>query len=124
MRRLDLVALADYPTDMGITHAALCAFGHAESFFGLLGVSAANLNDTQPQLLGIQSWYHDEETPSDSEDTLLCDIESDNKGDNEDFQSAIDALEEAEMDSLRDAEVLMSYRYASVALSVDDDMKM
>ncbi|KAF9459537.1 hypothetical protein BDZ94DRAFT_1381618 [Collybia nuda] len=124
---IDLVALAAYPTDMGIVDAAVRAFGHAESFFGLLGVSAADLNtDMPPQIPVIKSWYQ-EEVLSDAEDMytdILCDIESDDESDTEDFQSTIDSLEGAEMNTLRGAEAVMTYRYTSIALSVDDGMKI
>lgn len=120
VRGLDLVALAAYPTDMGIVNTAVRAFGHAESFFGLLGVSAADLNtNTLPQIPGIESWYQDE-VLSDAED----DFESNDESDAEDFQSTIDALEDTEMNTSRATEALMTYRYTAVAISVDDDMKM
>lgn len=124
IRGLDLWALRAYPTDSGIAGAVIRAYGHSESMFGLLGVSAADLNTASPQLPGIQSWYQNnsEDSASEHEDTDTAD--SDDDSDSEDFQTIVDSLENTEMPTSREDRMLMSYRYASVALSVDDDMKM
>jgi hypothetical protein len=127
-RGINLTALSVYPTDEAINEAAIRAYGEAESLFALLGVSPAELESPSTTLPGIRSWFQDlDNSLSDSEaglenDTdILCDEDDDDAAD---YQSLLDSLENTELRDSRENEKLMGYRYARVALSVDDQMEM
>jgi hypothetical protein len=127
MRGINISALSAYPTNEAMNDAATRAYGEAESLFALLGVSAMELQSPSATALpSINSWFQDADDPSDSvseheDDDLLCDEEEEAT---EDYQSLLDILENTNLKTSRENERLMGYRYARIALSVDDQMKM
>jgi len=114
-RGLDISALASYPTDSEITEASARAYGEAESLFALLGVSAADLEAESSTLPSVQSWYC---KTVDEDDTESADEEE-----QYDFQEVLEGLEGSDL-SLMGERFLRDFRYANIALSVDEQMKM
>lgn len=139
-RGIDLQALSTYPSNSEIQFAAERAYGEAESLFALLGVTASDLYYNSAlapiRLPGIQSWYQADnnlaellfsDMDQESEDDLS---DSDNSDEDSEFavanyQQVIDSLEDIDPDlSLRNAQALMDYRYASIALSLQENSHM
>jgi hypothetical protein len=78
-------------------------------------------------LPSINSWFQDVDDHSDSElghedDDILCDEQEDEE--TEDYQSLLDTLENMALATSQENDRLMGYRYARIALSMDDQMKM
>lgn len=127
MHGINLSALSSYPSNEAMNEAATQAYGEAESLFDLLGVSAMELQSPSATALpSINSWFQDEDNPSDlvsehEDDDLLCDQEDEAA---EDYQSLLDILENMNLKTSWENERLNGYQYAQIALSVDDQMKM
>ena len=125
-RGINMTALSLYPTNRDIDEAAVRAYGEAESLFGFLGVSSRELHASSTILPGIQSWVLDDHSVPDLvEDTndsdLLCDEED--ESDYDDYQAVIDSLEDSSI-GISQQKKLNRYRYATIALSVDEQMEM
>jgi hypothetical protein len=114
-RGLDISALASYPTDSEIAEASARAYGEAESLFALLGVSAADLEAESSTLPSVRSWYYktDDDDGADSDD----DEEQYN------FQEVLESLKDSNV-SFEGEKLLRDFRFANIALSVDEQMKM
>ncbi|KAF8905727.1 hypothetical protein CPB84DRAFT_1823080 [Gymnopilus junonius] len=124
-RGIDILALSTYPSNDDINDAAIRAYGEAESLFALLGVTAADLyfqSSAPVQLPGIRTWLHEEV------DTLFggnADMDEDSDSITsdlmDDYQLALDILEDVDDDlSPHEERQLMGYRYASIALSIEE----
>ena len=131
-RGIDIQALSLYPTNDDMNEAAVRAYGEAESLFALFGVTASDLyyEAAVPRLPSIRSWFSDSE---DIDALFVGDHESgdDASGDfndldlTHDYQFALDVLEGADDDlSFAQERRLMDYRYASIALSIEEHAQM
>lgn len=130
-RGIDIPALSTYPSNADINDAAVRAYGEAESLFALLGVTASDLyyeSNAPARLPGIRTWFHEDintlfsgEEGSDLDDDLHSVLGSDT----EDYQHALDLLEDADDDLPTTQERrLMDYWYASIALSIEERTQM
>jgi hypothetical protein len=132
-RGLNLAGLASFPTDDEINMASKHAYGEASSIFEYLGLSPQQLyqSQTMVRLPNISSWFKDESAHEmDNEPYIDSDADSGSTSDTDnldalDYQAALDCVEHLD-DSMTEADGrrLMNLRYATVALSVDDRMKM
>ncbi|GLB42721.1 hypothetical protein LshimejAT787_1201700 [Lyophyllum shimeji] len=123
-RGIDLAALSAYPANEEIDEASLRAYGEAESLFALLGVSAAEVNTSSSQLPGIRRWFfenNEEDTHDSDEDD--DDDDDDDEDDQFDYQQMLDILEDSDL-SLGGERVVRGYRYANIALSIDEQEKI
>ena len=115
-----------------MNEAAVRAYGEAESLFALFGVTASDLyyEAAVPRLPSIRSWFSDSE---DIDALFVGDHESGNDANGDfndldlthDYQFALDVLEGADDDlSFAQERRLMDYRYASIALSIEEHAQM
>ncbi|KAJ7143457.1 hypothetical protein C8R46DRAFT_1316074, partial [Mycena filopes] len=126
----DLAKLAVYPSDAEIAQASAEAAAECDSLIALLGITPGQLYEGVPaQLPGIRSWF-----PDDEDDVIddvvepaeeFDDIE-DQMGDAEELQALIDAEErlDAPLRSAKTDRELMSLTCASIALSLDEHMRI
>ena len=130
---MDIPALSTYPTDNDINDIAVCAYGEAESLFALLGVTAKDLfyeSAAPPRLPSIRTWLSDNIDALFAQDKSLGvddDASSDceNSDYTDDYQLALDLLEDADNDLMPTQEQrLKDYRYASIALSMEEHAQM
>jgi len=127
-RGIDLVVLADYPSDEDIDEASGHAYEEANSLFALLGLSAKELHSGSSRLPSIGNWFQETlaelqaKAEADEYAELACEV--DNELENEDWQSAMDAAEAYEPSSEREEQRLMDLRFAGIALTIDEQMKM
>jgi hypothetical protein len=116
-RGLDIAALASYPTDLEITEASARAYGEAESLFALLGVSAGDIEAEYSTFPSVRSWFYETGDEDDAEN------EDQPEEKQYDFQEVLEGLEDSDL-SLMGEKVLRDFRYANIALSVDEQMTM
>ncbi|PPR07227.1 hypothetical protein CVT24_010170 [Panaeolus cyanescens] len=126
---LNLAALSNYPTDSEIQDLTEQAYGEAHSLFVFLGVTADELYGRQARLPSISSWYSGgdgkEGSAVDDDDTTDSDDGSDLEVDEDvDYQVALDDLEGAELGTDREERRMMDYRFANVALTIDEQTKI
>lgn len=125
---IDLVILADYPSDKDIDDASGHAYKEANSLFALLSLSAEELYSGTSQLPSIDNWFQEtlEELQAEAKDDeyaeLACEV--DNKVENEDWQLAMDATEAYEPSSEREEQHLMDLWFAEIALTINEQIKM
>jgi hypothetical protein len=129
-RGMDIIALSTYPTNNDINNIAVRAYGEAESLFALLGVTASDLfyeSAAPARLPAIRTWLIEDidELFGQDESAIDDDIGSDSGEHTDDYQLALDLLENADDDLPHAQEQqLKSYRYASIALSIEERSQM
>jgi hypothetical protein len=129
-RGMDIIALSTYPTNNDINNIAVRAYGEAESLFALLGVTASDLfyeSAAPAHLPAIRTWLIEDidELFGQDESAIDDDIGSDSGEHTDDYQLALDLLENADDDLPHAQEQqLKSYRYASIALSIEERSQM
>ena len=126
-RGINLLALSTYPTDLEIQEATNRAYEEAHSILAYLGLTAENLYCSRPSLPSISSWWadnntHDEDS-DDDRDLDAAGVDSDSEK-ADDYQTMLDKLEDVELSTNRADNKLMDYRYATVALSIEDQTTM
>lgn len=129
---IDLVSLSTYPTDDEINDAARIAYGEAENLFSLLGISVSQLGTSageHPERLpSIRSWFatnaDNPEAPGDLSDDVDDGVESDGEDDEENYQDLLDDIEDMSFSTVEEEHRVMDRVYASIALSVDDYIRM
>ncbi|KAJ7175483.1 hypothetical protein C8R46DRAFT_1174476 [Mycena filopes] len=126
----DLTKLAVYPSDAEIAQASAEAAAECYLLIALLGITPGQLYEGVPaQLPGIRSWFPDDE--DDVIDDLVepaeefDDIEE-QMGEAEELPALIDAEErlDAPLRSAKTDRELMSLTCASIALSLDEHMRI
>ncbi|KAF9472308.1 hypothetical protein BDN70DRAFT_818838 [Pholiota conissans] len=125
IRDIDFGMLSSFPTDVNIQQASTRAYGEAHSIFSYLGLTPEQLYGSVVRFPGISTWYTDQDNiDSDSE----CDsdsLSSDNVDDTPNYQDVLDSLEDLDGSiSEQENRRLMDFRYATVALTVDDQMSI
>ena len=127
-RGIDLVILADYPSNEDIDEASGHAYEEANSLFALLGLSAEELHSGTSQLPSIDNWFQETlaEFQADDEDDEYSEVacEVDIESENEDWQSVMDATEAYEPSFERDERCLMDLQFAGIALMIDEQINM
>ena len=130
-RGIDLVVLADYPSDQDIDEASGNAYEEANSLFALLGLSAEELpadSSSSSTIPPIDSWFREtlaefqDEAEGDEFAELACEVEKESQM--EDLQSAMDAVEGFEPSTEQEERHLMDLRYAGIALTIDEQINM
>lgn len=132
-RGIDIIALSTYPTNDDINNIiAVRAYEEAESLFALLGVTASDLfyeSATPARLPAIRTWLIEDvdlfDQRNESGIQVNDDIDGDSDSEHDDYQLAMDLLEDAD-DDLPQAQKqrLKAYRYASIALSIEECSQM
>jgi len=112
-RDITLAALSTYPSNDEIQGAAVRAYDEAHSIFAYLGVTADQLYGSIVRLPSVSSWLADEAEDDDPEHEVY-DEES----------VLLGVLENGEFSTERANKQLMDYRYAMVALDVDNELTM
>jgi len=125
---MDLQALCTYPSDVDIDEASRRGFAEAESLYAAMGVSSDalyGLDSSNIQLPSIKAWFKDTDLFDADGDDDTSDNNSESDVEIENYQAALDSLED-DSGSLRHfrEEQLQDYRYATIALSIHDHMKM
>ena len=132
-RGMDIIALSTYPTNNDINNIiAPRAFGEAESLFALMGVAASDLFyelAAPTRLPAIRTWLIEAIDglfgQVEDESSIDDDIGSDSGEHIDDYQLALDLLEDADDDlPLAQEQRLKDYRYASIALSIEERNQM
>ncbi|KAF8872673.1 hypothetical protein CPB84DRAFT_1829734 [Gymnopilus junonius] len=113
IRGIDLLALSTYPSNADIQESANRAYNEAHSLFVYLGLTAEQLYSATTRLPSILSWWTDDDADADAQS------DSESSESDDDYQAMLDQLEDVELPSRRENE-LMNYRFAAVALSIDD----
>ena len=132
---IDYIMCSTYPTnnDIRVNNIAVRAYGEAESLFALLGVTASDLfyeSAAPARLPAIGTWLIediDELFGQDDSELGINDIGTSDSGERtDDYQLALDLLEDADDDVLPQAkkDQLKGYRYASIALSIEERAQM
>lgn len=129
IRGIDLQALSTYPTNGDMNDAAVRAYGEAESLFALFGVTASDLYyeaAAPPRLPSIRSWFSKDVNNIFDEDESSNDGDGDSDLDSiDDYQFALDLLEDVDNNlTPTQGRRLMDYRYASIALSIEEHAQM
>ena len=117
-RGLDIAALSSYPTDSEIAEASTRAYGEAESLFALLGVSAADIEAESSTLPSVRSWFYETSYEDDPEN------EDQPEEEQYDFQEVLECLEDSNPSTIMGDKLLRDFRYANIALSVDEQTTM
>ncbi|THH16946.1 hypothetical protein EW146_g3772 [Bondarzewia mesenterica] len=129
-RKIDLAALAMYPTDAEIQRAATAAYEEAHGLWEILGVEGLrNQTAVVLRLPSIQSWFINPLVGSDEKvvDTPVSDVESEvgdedeEPGTRQGIQEAMEWLED-EVTLPHEDDQLNSLAYAAISLSVQDSM--
>jgi hypothetical protein len=120
---INLLALATFPSDDAIAHAASEAAQEAESLIRLLGVNPSQLlrhmGGNLPQTLpGISTWYQDDESNIEDDGA----IDGDDDDDFEELQALVDAEETTlESRSCKHDDQVLSLTFASLCANCGRD---
>ncbi|KAJ7783922.1 hypothetical protein DFH07DRAFT_764292 [Mycena maculata] len=125
----DLAKLAVYPSDDEMVRASEEAAAECESLIALLGITPGQLYEHVPAVLpGIGSWLPDEgpEPETENEDEEFDNVDLLVISEAEELQALIDAEErpDARMRSARQDREIMSLTCASIAVTVDEHMRV
>lgn len=123
---IDLAALSTYPSNEEIEEAANQGYQEAHSLFAYLGATATQIyRPGIATLPGINAWFMgDGDYDEDEDEDPLAETDIDGSNEDREFQLFLDDLEDIEPDTSRGERLLSDFRHASIALSVDEQMKM
>lgn len=117
---VDFAALSAYVTNVGIQEAAGRGYEEAHSIFAFLGITAPQLYNSVIRLPGISTWYSEVIEDEDEDGALSMSPDLDLG----DYQQLLEDIENLELPLEYENHALMRARFATIALSVEEQQIM